>query len=1086
MKINKFNDMKAYLVKPNRLFTSRPPNTIGGGAIEGEDLGSRTGFNEPKKKPTDYKYSGVQEHLSGPNKGKFYFKKRNPNWVKGSGEPTMLTVTKNTKTQAEKAYAERQKKMGDIKTSNVIGLKNNHAEKINNFVDNFIDKNISKYGIRDYDIFKSDLTEAFKKSGIKDIPGRKANYKDFPNIGATDSGKPFSKFDLKPITRGTQTELTENYFKKLFYSGKLQTDDVLRNSIDRYLDYNNIDKKYYKGTKLDREALRKQYADVLDPKVNSDILFMMESDNVGTPKFRSGILKNVFGDKQQKYIDKKNISSVQYEKHMSTIENFLSEDELKKVLNNETSIKKFMRNQTDLLNNIFDTSELKKAGYGELIFNADHLEGIAEIARMDNAEDMMRGLKNLMGTTAERNMQLGLRGFSTKRRNLIDKIQKGYNIDANTEELNKITKEAYPQLQGDLVKYDPKTKSIIPTKNFTMEYDPETAFRQYFTELSTNPIGAQELVKQAQTSKKLTQTLIKDSSVYENIVGNLQKILLEKGDISQKELSSLLGNYKKEKQQTLQLFGKLFCGAKFSNGGRVNLAEGSANICSTDEMLSNMKKDKAISQGADKAEAAKAKARLLQAGKSFGKILGTVVAPADIAIELAFAGPALLRGDLQGAINATTYGFLGGGTSGMEQIKEKFGTDSTEYALYGTEEAIKDKMTSINELDKIVERGQQLGITESKTGEQVSNLGGARQEFAKNEFVKDFILASDTDKKVTQNFEKFYPLTTDKQKNIKALQNIANFSDAEQSLAPELDSDTVEGTIKGAGGYFKKEMAPRFDLPQYQENINRLKELRIGDFSPKAGSEIPDYEKKQVDQGIKNYISQYGAEAAREQFESQGIDIQPYLKEIRESYGNRLGIDPVFMKDGGRINFADGGRLSFAEGPEDPSKRKFLKKTAIGGGILGGITTGLVNLMDLFKGGAKEGIVAAKAAESEAQKIFFDLVSAVRNKGVLKQLDEASETSRGVTAYEYKGVKVAEDELGISVEFTTDQGAPAVVEYKKPTYDVDPETGTSFKVAGEFEEGQQVGRYGYDGNVDLDFEAEIMDDIEDVKKVIDD
>ena len=50
-------------------------------------------------------------------------------------------------------------------------------------------------------------------------------------------------------------------------------------------------------------------------------------------------------------------------------------------------------------------------------------------------------------------------------------------------------------------------------------------------------------------------------------------------------------------------------------------------------------------------------------------------------------------------------------------------------------------MTSINELDKIVERGQQLGITESKTGEQVSNLGGARQEFAKNEFVKDFILA---------------------------------------------------------------------------------------------------------------------------------------------------------------------------------------------------------------------------------------------------------------------------------------------------------------------------------------------------------
>ncbi len=46
-----------------------------------------------------------------------------------------------------------------------------------------------------------------------------------------------------------------------------------------------------------------------------------------------------------------------------------------------------MDKQTVLLNKIFDTSELKKAGYPELIFNADHLEGIAEIANMDNAEE---------------------------------------------------------------------------------------------------------------------------------------------------------------------------------------------------------------------------------------------------------------------------------------------------------------------------------------------------------------------------------------------------------------------------------------------------------------------------------------------------------------------------------------------------------------------------------------------------------------------------------------------------------------------------------------------------------------------------
>jgi len=47
MEIKKFNDMKAYLLKPNRLFSSKQ-DRIGGGVIEGEDLGTRTGFNRPR------------------------------------------------------------------------------------------------------------------------------------------------------------------------------------------------------------------------------------------------------------------------------------------------------------------------------------------------------------------------------------------------------------------------------------------------------------------------------------------------------------------------------------------------------------------------------------------------------------------------------------------------------------------------------------------------------------------------------------------------------------------------------------------------------------------------------------------------------------------------------------------------------------------------------------------------------------------------------------------------------------------------------------------------------------------------------
>jgi hypothetical protein len=152
----------------------------------------------------------------------------------------------------------------------------------------------------------------------------------------------------------------------------------------------------------------------------------------------------------------------------------------------------------------------------------------------------------------------------------------------------------------------------------------------------------------------------------------------------------------------------------------------------------------------------------------------------------------------------------------------------------------------------------------------------------------------------------------------------------------------------------------------------------------------------------------------------------------------------------------------------------------IAGGITGGVMTGLINIMDLFKGGAKKGVVATKAAESEAQKIFFDLVDAVKNKGIMNKLDDVLETKVGVE-YEYKGVKVLEDGENIEVRFDTDKGAPAVVEYRKPGYEVDPDAQTSYKVPGEFiGEGQQIGRYGKDGDVDLDFEEEIIDSIDEV------
>ena len=1073
----------AYLKKPNRLFTSKPQNTIGGGTIEGDNLGSRTGFKGPEL---------IQR---GENAGKYRVKYRDPQFGKDAkGHNKEGYTDPMTKKQAQKFYDDRQKRMGELKSSGPIDIKTKQTEQINNFVNDFIDKNIKSYGVKDYDQFKKDMLKEFKRSGIKDAPGRSALAGDIPNIGTYESRAPFTKFDLDPAIRqkvrkdlGITSDL-QNYFKKIFYSGVFENNPDLVNKMSRYLDYQNIDKKFYGGNinKVDRAALLKEYADVVNPEFEADFIYMM--DEMEQPKLRGTIFKKYFGDKYDKFIEKRNASMKQYLDSIKTIENKLGPKELKKALGT-TSISKFMDKQTKLLNKIFDTSVFTGPDRG-LIFAADHLEGIAEIAKYKNKDDIIRGLQNVAGTTVARNRELGWKTLSRPRRDLISKIQKGIDVEDNVKELNRITKLSYPDFKGDeFYRYDPKTKNVVPTENFTVKYSPEEGFKRYFTELATTEKGTEQIVKQSSQNPELLKFLKS----------------IENKDF--KNIGKVVKLYQKEKLDLKGKLSDLYCGKK--EGGRIGFADGPTGFaCSIDEIQTNMKRDLQTPEG---------KSRVSKLIRGAGSVLKNVIAPVDAVIESAFMLPSLLAGDPNAALNNTTLGLIPYfNTTGVEKAQKLLDKGYINQNQYNeiiqgfkADEAIAGIMKNINDTDQLFLGYQNIGILPDEQG-KIKSTKASPERVAE----------------LTQNFgKKFIELSKEKE----------NLVAENQQYAPALA--TAQGMSKTYNafrqGLVKEATTPLSQLP-YSENIGMRdivtdigKQLGTGDFLRKQKMQDPrfvvegvgdpyfDYMNKYYSPYMEDVRSGFTGKDPRDRFANLPISapsalaqtekmdyiqgLTPFLEnmyrkqgpQVLQSFAEQQGIDlsqfPLKgvpnMKQGGRIQFSNGGRLSFAEGPEDPSKRRTLKKMGIAGGITGGVMTGLINILDLFKGGAKKGVVATKAAESEAQKIFFDLVDAVKNKGIMNRLDNAMETKVGVH-YEYKGVQVLEDGENIEVRFDTDKGAPAFIEYRKPGYEVDPDAGKSYKVPGEFtDEGQEVGRIRQDGDVDIDTEFEIVDPIESVKEI---
>jgi hypothetical protein len=185
-------------------------------------------------------------------------------------------------------------------------------------------------------------------------------------------------------------------------------------------------------------------------------------------------------------------------------------------------------------------------------------------------------------------------------------------------------------------------------------------------------------------------------------------------------------------------------------------------------------------------------------------------------------------------------------------------------------------------------------------------------------------------------------------------------------------------------------------------------------------------------------------------------------------------------------NYAIGGRVGFKDGPEDPTKRKFIK----GAGVVGALGVAAKYAPDLFTAAKKavpKIVKAAKVIEG-APEWFSNFLSKVVNEKTFLFEGVQYEGGRKAKIHNYvdpksgKAVGAIDDGNSIDFQFETDAGMPGRITYIKPSTKIDPKTGEKIELPGVYEEYELVYR-GQGDDYTKDVVEEIISGKEGIAKI---
>lgn len=417
--------------------------------------------------------------------------------IVGEASEEELRVTKNkySKNHPGKSSKELWKLIGAAKRNAIrrgvvtgespSALRARIGGNVSSWYDNWMSSHIGEYEvvdyakleknlIKDYSMELENFPEKYSSGGGKGIVWKFAvsHLKElpsgYPNIFLTEKGKKRSFFRLSD-----------------FYERKLKSDSDLYKKALRYMEL-------VVTNKVRKPELMRELREVLK---DGNIIHLFQSKEGILAGSEKGVLfTRLFPKDYPSFRDKITSGTLNYQRSQAKIERALGWK--------PGAVQKKMDASHNRLAKIFNVDELPV----ELRYSVDHIYGMSEAARSDNKTFMKNVVNSVMGTTIERNKELGRHGYSVRRKKLTLDIEKGLDVQTNLEDLNRLTKTAYPELVKGDKPYDvDRFGKVRPTKEFVA---PKNEFASYFKDVYQNKKGRTVLLRQLDEASEATKIKI--------------------------------------------------------------------------------------------------------------------------------------------------------------------------------------------------------------------------------------------------------------------------------------------------------------------------------------------------------------------------------------------------------------------------------------------------------------------------------------------------------------------------------------------------------------------------------------------------